>query len=52
MDFSPAQSDQARWWEVKARRQGSVEDKEAETRVKVRVGDRVKGSGLMCEKVQ
>ena len=52
MDFSPAQSDQARRWEVKTRCQGPVEDKEAGTRVKVRVGGRVKGSGLVSGKVQ
>ena len=52
VDRSPAQSDQARRWEVKARCQRPVEDKEAGTRVKVRVGGRVKGSGLVSGKVR
>ena len=52
MDFSLAQSGQARWWEVRTKCQGPVEDKEAGTRVKVRVGGRVKGSGLVNGKVR
>ena len=41
VDSLPSQSGQARWWDVKTRCQGPVEQKGARTRVKARVGGRV-----------